>query len=316
MRFASKRLGSLAVVLFGITVVAFGLIKMIPGDPAQALLGPEATAASIARLQEELGLNQPIYQQYWHWLSGVLQGNLGTSISYQEPVLELIGQRMTNTASLAVASLFVALAIGVPSGIASARGAGGVWDKIVLTASLFGNSMPVFWLGLMGIALFSVQLRILPSGGAYDILAGPSLAQYLQHLILPASALGLTSAGVVARLTRSALLEVLGQDFLRAARARGVRERTVIWKHALRSASLPIVTISGAQVGILLSGAVLTETVFAWPGLGSLMFQAIGSRDYQVVLGGLLVSAAIITVVNLIIDLSYTVLDPRMRHAS
>lgn len=316
MRSVLLRLASLALVLFGITVVAFGLIKMIPGDPAQAMLGSQANAADVERLRSELGLDESIHQQYGRWLGGVLQGDLGTSISYQEPVTGLIGQRIANTASLAVGACAVALSIGLPVGIASARRAGSAWDKAVLTGSLFGNSTPVFWLGLMMIVVFSVKLDILPSGGAYDLLAGPSLAQYLEHLVMPAVALGVFSTGVVALLARSAMMEVLDQDFLRAARARGVRERAVIWKHALRSASLPIVTISGAQIGTLLSGAVLTETVFSWPGMGSMMYQAIGSRDYPVMLGGLLVSAAIITLVNLVIDLSYAVLDPRMRHGS
>lgn len=314
MRQLGLRLASVAGVLFGITVVAFGLLSLIPGDAAQAMLGIKATAADVAQLREKLGLDGPLVERYVRWLVRVLHGDLGTSISHEAPIVSLIAERAVNTAMLAFGSLLVAMGIGVPCGIASARRAGGPWDKVVLTGSLFGTSMPVFWTGIMAISLFSVLLGWLPSGGTYDLGAGPSVSQYLRHLILPVTVLGVSSIGVIARLTRSALLEVLEQDFLRAARAKGLGERVVVWRHALRSASLPIVTIGGAQVGYLLSGAVLTETVFAWPGLGRLMFEAIGTRDYPVVLGGLIISAVIVTLVNLAVDLLYLALDPRMRH--
>lgn len=314
-RYIATRLLSLVIVLVGISIVAFAVVQLVPGDTATSLLGPEASSADVDALRARLGLDQPIWVQYWRWLSDVVRGDLGGSIRFGVPVTELLGDRLVNTLILGGAALTIAIVLGVTAGIISSTRPGSLVDRLVMLFALFGNSMPTFWLGLLFISFFSVGLGVLPAGGIYDVRVGPSLGQTIEHLVLPALTLGLVSAGIVARLTRSAMLEVLGQDYLRTARAKGAREANVVWRHALRNAALPVITIIGAQAGFLISGAVLTETVFAWPGLGLLVFEAITTRDIPVIQGALLVSAAAFALINLIVDLLYTVLDPRVTYA-
>lgn len=316
LRYVLRRLASVLPVLIGVTVVAFGIIMLIPGDPATAMLGSQASQESIAALRTEMGLDQPLAVQYWRWLSKAVTGDLGTSIRLGGPVTALVTERFVNTLWLAGSSLLIATGVGVTTGLLAARRAGSLADRIVMLGSLFGNSMPHFWLGILLIVLFALRLEWLPAGGMFSIREGPSLSQTLIHLILPAATLGLIAAGVTARLARSAMAEVLGHDYIRTARSIGVRESVITWKHALKNAALPIITIIGAQAGFLLSGAVLTEIVFAWPGIGTLMYDSITQRDFPVVQGCLLLIAAAITLMNLAVDVVYGVLDPRIHHAA
>ena len=303
-------------VLIGVTIVAFGIIALIPGDPATAMLGAQASQASVDALRAEMGLDQPLPVQYWRWLSDAVTGDLGTSIRLGGPVSALVARRFVNTLWLTGSSLLLATVVGIGTGIVAARRAGSLTDRMVMLGSLFGNSMPHFWLGILLIVLFALRLEWLPAGGMFSIREGPSLSQTLVHLILPAVTLGLIAAGVTARLARSAMAEVLGQDYIRTARAIGVRESVITWKHALKNAALPIITIIGAQAGFLLSGAVLTEIVFAWPGIGTLMYDSITQRDFPVVQACLLLIAAAVTLANLAVDVVYGLLDPRIHYAA
>ena len=307
-----KRVVGLVPVLFGVSLVTFALIRLVPGDPALALLGPLAEPKDLEQLREALGLEEPLPLQFWHWLTRAITGDLGTSLHSQTPVTDLLMSRLQNTLILSGTALVLSTAAGVVAGIISAARPRSLLDRGVMVLSLFGQSMPSFWLGLVLIVLFAVQLRWLPAGGMFSLRDGPSFIGGLQHLILPAFTLALISTGVVARLTRSAMLEALGNDYVRTARGKGLRERVVLWRHAFRNAALPVVTIIGTQVGFLLGGAVLTETVFAWPGIGLLMYDAIGQRDLPVIQGGTLFVAFAFCVVNLIVDLTYGVLDPRI----
>jgi peptide/nickel transport system permease protein len=315
-RYILRRVAGVLPVLIGVTVVAFGIITLIPGDPATAMLGSQASQEAIDALRAEMGLDQPLVVQYWRWLSNAVTGDLGTSIRLGGPVTTLVSERFGNTLWLASSSLVIATVVGVTSGLIAARRAGSLADRMVMLGSLFGNSMPHFWLGILLIVLFALRLEWLPAGGMFSIREGPSLSQTLVHLILPAVTLGLIAAGVTARLARSAMAEVLDQDYIRTARAIGVRESVITWKHALKNAALPIITIIGAQAGFLLSGAVLTEIVFAWPGIGTLMYDSITQRDFPVVQGCLLLIAAAVTVVNLAVDVVYGLLDPRIQYAA
>lgn len=303
-------------VLIGVTIVAFGILALIPGDPAVAILGPQASSDALASLRTEMGLDRPVYVQYWRWLTDALSGDLGTSISSGDPVTTLVFDRFINTLWLTGASLLIATVLGLVAGLVAARRQGSLIDRAIMFVSLLGNSMPHFWLAIMLIVVFALWLGWFPTGGMYSVREGPSLSQTLQHLILPAATLGVIASGVIARLTRSAMSEVLAQDYIRTARSIGIRESVITCKHALKNASLPIVTIIGAQAGDLLSGAVLTEIVFAWPGLGTLIFDSIMQRDFPVVQGGMLLMALVVTMMNVAVDVSYGVLDPRIRHAS
>jgi peptide/nickel transport system permease protein len=311
--YVTRRTLALIPVLFGICLVTFALIRLVPGDPAVAMLGPLAEPADVAQLHRALGLDQPVPVQFANWLGRALTGDLGDSIQQRVPVTELLLSRLQNTLILSAAGLLISTVAGVMAGIVSAARPRSLLDRGVMALSLFGQSMPSFWLGMILIVAFAVQLRWLPAGGMFSLREGPSLAGTLQHLILPALTLGLISTGIVARLTRSAMLDALGNDYVRTARGKGLRERVVLWRHAFRNASLPVVTIIGAQVGFLLGGAVLTETVFAWPGIGLLMYQAIGTRDLPVIQGGTILIATAFCFVTLIVDLTYGFLDPRIK---
>jgi peptide/nickel transport system permease protein len=309
----------------------FGFLRLIPGDPAVTMLGERATPENIARVREQLGLNKPLPEQYLIFLGNALRGDLGRSILRQEPVTQEIIRRFPATIELALAALLIAVVVGIPAGVISAVRRGSWFDSSSMLVALTGVSMPIFWLGLMLIYLFAVVLHLLPTGGRLDagtqlapitnlvlvdaLLRGniPVFFQGLRHLLLPALALGTIPMAIIARMTRSSMLEVLGQDYIRTAQAKGLKERTVVVRHALRNAWLPIITVVGLQVGILLSGAILTETVFSWPGIGRWLVDAIYARDYPIVQGVTLMIALIFVVVNLTVDILYALVDPRIR---
>lgn len=300
--FLLRRLLQSLVVLLGVSFVVF-FILFLTGDPAAVMLPPEATAEDIQRFRESMGFNDPFFVQYGRFLLGALQGNFGTSIRHGEPAFTLVVERMPATFELAGAALVIALMLAIPAGIVSAVRRNTVVDYISTVVALLGQSMPTFWLGIMLILFFSVQFQVLPSSGRGT----------WQHLVLPAVTLGLFTTARITRLTRSGMLEVLNQDYIRTAKAKGVSDAPVVWKHALKNAAIPIVTIVGIELGTLLGGSVITETIFAWPGVGRLSVQAIYNRDYPVVQAAVFLLAATFIVVNLLVDLVYTYLDPRIR---
>jgi peptide/nickel transport system permease protein/oligopeptide transport system permease protein len=292
--------------VFGVATVVFFLQKLLPGDPASIIAGPQATPEAIANIRRQLGLDQPLWQQYLNFIGGLVHGDLGISTRTGAPVIQEIATRAPYTAELAVASLALAILVGVAAGVIAATRRAGPADLGISSGAVFGVSMPVYWLGLMLIIVFAVQLRVLPAAGTDD--------GWLS-LVLPTVTLALFSMGLITRQTRSAMLEVLGQDFVRTARAKGAGRRSVLIRHALRNALLPIVTTIGLQFGILLGGAVITESVFAWPGMGRLLLDSISARDYPVVQGVvLLLSVAFITI-NILTDLVYAYVDPRIRYS-
>ena len=290
------------LVLFGVSVVVF-LILHLTGDPALLLLPPDASADDIARFREAMGFNDPVAVQYLRFLKGALRGDFGESLRHGEPAMHLVLERLPATFELAGAGLLIALCLAIPAGIVSAVRRNTPVDYVSTVVALLGQAMPTFWLGIMLILVFSVRLNWLPSSGRGD----------LDHLILPAITLGLFTTARITRLTRSGMLEVLGQDYIRTARAKGVSEPPVVWKHALKNASIPIVTIVGIELGTLLGGSVITETIFAWPGVGRLSVQAIFNRDYPVVQAAVFLLASTFVIVNFLVDVIYTYLDPRIR---
>lgn len=310
-----RRLLGLIPVLLGITLVVFFLMQLIPGDVAQAMLGLMARPEDVARLREELGLNQPIYVQYLKWLGHVVQGDFGISLQQRTEVLPFVLERFKNTLILTIAATIISLLIGLPTGIISATKQYSIFDRVSMIIALFGNSMPAFWLGLMAILIFSLRLGWFPTGGMYPVVGEKTFTELLRHLVLPAVTLGAASAAITARITRSSMLEVIRQDYVRTARAKGLSERAVLTRHTLKNALLPILTVVSFQFGFLLGGAVLTETVFNWPGIGLALYNAISFRDYPIVQGGVLVVAVAFVIVNLITDLLYSLIDPRIRYS-
>ncbi len=278
-------------------------ILHLTGDPALVLLPPDATAEDIRRFREAMGFNDPFLVQYGRFLAGALHGNFGQSVRHGEPAFGLVVERLPATVELSAAALALALGLAIPAGIVSALRRNTTVDYISTVTALLGQSMPTFWLGIMLILVFSVWLNLLPSSGRGT----------LQHLVMPAVTLGLFTTARIMRLTRSGMLEVLSQDYIRTARAKGVADPPVVWKHALKNAAIPIVTIVGIELGTLLGGAVITETIFAWPGVGRLSVQAIYNRDYPVVQAAVFVLASTFVLVNLLVDVVYTYLDPRIR---
>jgi peptide/nickel transport system permease protein len=289
--------------LLAVSLCVFAIVRLIPGDPARLLAGDFATEQIVDELRQRWRLNDPFPVQYAAYLGGVLRGDLGRSITTSTPVLPELSERFLRTLELAVAAIALAALVGIAAGIVSAIRRSTLVDYLATALALAGISTPIFWSGLILILLFSVTLEWLPAGGTGT----------LRHLVLPAVSLGLFGAGVLARQTRSGLLEVLGQDFVRTARAKGLPERVVVVKHALKNALIPVVTVLGDQFGRLLGGAILTETVFSWPGLGRYLIDAIAQRDYPAVQGAILLFATAVVVVNLLVDLSYSALDPRVR---
>lgn len=333
IRYLVRRLLLLLPTFLGVSVLAFGLIRMIPGDPVLLMLGERgADPAVYDRMKSDLGLDRPIPVQYGHYVSDVLRGNLGTTIRTQEPVLKEFWARFPATIELSAAALLFALLLGIPAGILAAVRRNTVWDYSVIGTSLVGFSMPIFWWGLVLILFFSVKLGWTPVSGRIGAMFDvPTVTGFLLidswfsesgweafksaalHLVLPGIALGTIPLAVFARMTRSSLLEVLGEDYVRTAKAKGLSRFRIIWVHALRNAMIPVLTVVGLMVGTLLTGAILTETIFGWPGIGKWIVEAVSQRDYPVIQGGVLLISAIVIGVNFLVDLSYAVFNPRMR---
>ena len=313
-RYVVRRLLLLVPVLLGVSVIIFMVLHLAPGDPAEIMLGSQATQADLERLRAELGLTEPLYVQYVHWLGLVARGDLGRSIWMKRPVLNEVLGRFNATLVLTGAALVLSTAAGLALGIASAIRPNSLLDRLSAVASLFGASMPVFWLGIVLMVIFALWLGWVPASGMFAPYGGGDLRDLLVHLALPAVTLAAASVTIIARLTRSTMLETLGQDYIRTARAKGVVERAVVLRHGLKNALIPIVTVVGVQAGYLLGGAVLTETVFAWPGVGTLMVQGILARDFPLVQGCVLVVALSFVLINLVVDLLYAWLDPRIRY--
>ena len=302
LTFVVRRLLLAIPVLLGVVFVVMLTVELIPGDAVALMLGEHATREAVAKLRDFLGLDKPLAVRYVEYLGRVARGDLGRSMQQNRPVVDELADAWPATLELTMAALALAAIVGVAAGVVSAVWPNGVFDALARIGALLGLSMPVFWIGLVLIVVFSLWLPWFPVGGA----GSPS------HLVLPAVTLALPSIAMVARMTRSSVLEVLREDYVRTARAKGVAERLVVAKHALRNAFIPIVTLLGLQAGQLMGGAVLTETVFAWPGLGRLMVKAIFARDYVLLQGAVLVFALAFVVVNLLVDLSYGALDPRI----
>lgn len=333
LKYIIKRLILLLPVLIGVSITVFVVMHVFTHDPAATILGEHATAEKIAKLQQELGLNDPLYVQYWNFFKGAIRGDLGSSLITKTSVAKEILTRFPATIELAVAAIIIASVLGISIGVISAVKQNTALDYVSMITALIGVSMPIFWLGLVLIVIFSVTLHWLPVAGRIQIGMEPehitgfylidslvtgnmdALRSWLQHIILPGVALGSYSMAIIARMTRSTMLEVIGQDYIRTARAKGLFEMKVIIKHALRNTLIPVTTVIGLQLGSLLGGAVLTETVFSWPGIGSYTIDAILKADYPVVQGAVMIIATVFVLVNLIVDLLYGYLDPRIKHS-
>ncbi|TFW69617.1 glutathione ABC transporter permease GsiC [Methylotenera oryzisoli] len=300
-----QRLTSLFIVIFGVLLLTFLLIHLVPGDPVDVMLGESANMADRAALRADLGLNQPLIQQFGHYVAKLMQGDFGQSIHTQTPIVELIKARYPATVKLALLSLLIGIVIGVPLGVFAALKAGHWQDFVVTIVSVRLSAMPAFWLGPVLMLIFAVWLGWLPVSG---MDTGTSI-------ILPAITLGFGLSAILTRMTRTSLLEVLNDDYIRTARAKGLSERTVILRHALRAALLPIITIVGLQMGSLLAGTVITETIFSWDGIGRLLVESIEKRDYPVTQACVLIVALSYVLVNLLTDILYRLADPRVRHA-
>lgn len=347
-RFIIRRIISLVPTLIGVTFVIFMFQRLIPGDPAVAMLGEHAAQENVERIREQLGLNRPLFldrealkegdfggffdSQYLRFVGRLLRFDMGTSIHRRIPVAETLKQRFPATVELALLAMIVAVFIGVPVGIASASRRNSLLDGVSMVGSLVGVSMPIFWLGLMEIMLFAVFLNWFPSSGRLDqsvqlksvthfvlvdsVITGnwKALIDGIKHLAMPTIALATIPMAIIARMTRSSMLDVLQEDYIRTAHSKGLMEQVVLFRHALKNAFLPVITIIGLQTGSLLAGAVLTETIFAWPGIGKWVYDAILGRDYPIVQGGTLLIALIFVFFNLMVDISYAVLDPRIHY--
>jgi peptide/nickel transport system permease protein len=312
-RYLVRRLLQTGVLLLVVSLVVFALVTQAPGGPG-ILLDRNMAPEDIARMRALLGLDQPLPVQYARWLGQVLTGNLGVSYQAGVPVLEIIGQMLPNTLLLSAAALLLTIVLAVPAGVISAARPYSATDHGVTFLALFGISVPTFWFGLMLIVLFSVSLGWFPPGGMRTIGAPPSLLDLARHLVLPAIVLGSANMALVARYTRSATLAVLREDYVRTARAKGVTERDVLYRHALRNALLTVVTIVGLQLPRLVGGAAITETVFAWPGMGSLAVRAAFERDYPMIMGITLIISAVVAASSLLVDLLYVYIDPRVHY--
>ena len=301
--YIARRLGAMIPILLVVSVIIFMFLHLIPGDPARVVAGPEATLQDVENTRIVLGLDRPLPEQYWRFISNAVQGDLGKSFRTQEPVMSMIVDRIGATLTLSLASMVWAIVAGMAAGVVAATHRGKWQDQLTMFGAIAGISMPSFWLSLMLIELFAVQLGWLPSGGDSS----------LEHYILPAITLGSGVAAVIARFTRSSLLETLGEDYVRTARAKGARERRVIWLHALRNALLPVVTMTGLQFGFLLGGSVVVEAVFSWPGMGRMLIDAVSMRDYPVIQAEMLLFALQFMLINLLVDVLYAVLNPQIR---
>ncbi|MBU8880662.1 ABC transporter permease [Bacillus sp. FJAT-29790] len=327
-----RRILSMIPVLAGMTLVVFAIIHAIPGDPAQVILGQKATKEAIATLTRELGLDRPLYIQYFDYIKSLFSGDLGNSLRTRGPINEEIWPYLAATMELTIVAMLIAVFIGVNAGIISAWFSNSWFDYTAMILALIGVSMPIFWLGLMEQWAFSIQLGWLPTTGREDVrdpvtaitnlylidtlIQGRSdqFIQVVKHLILPSLALATIPMAIIARMTRSSMLEVMKSDYIRTARAKGLRMFWVVYKHSLKNAIIPVLTIIGLQTGLLLGGAILTETIFGWPGIGRYLYEAIGYRDYPVIQSGILIIAAIFVFINLIVDLLYALVDPRIKY--
>lgn len=309
--YAMRRVLSAIPVLLGVSIGVFLMLHLAPGDPAVIVAGADAPPETVAAIRRELGLDRPLHEQYWMYLKRLLQGDLGRSIRSREPVGELLAQTFPNTLALAVAGIAVAVSVSIPLGVLSAVRRNSWIDNLSRFLALLGASVPLFAVGLALMWVFGYWLRLFPlSGNGGSVLSW----QGLWHLILPAVSVSFYTLAVLTRLTRSSMLEAVKQDYVRTARAKGLSEVVVIYRHALRNALLPVVTLAGIQFGHLLAGAVVTETIFAWPGMGRLAVSAILSRDFPVVQGVILVIAILFVLVNLVVDIVYAVIDPRIQY--
>ena len=332
LNYTFKRIISLIPIILGVAVIVFLLIHFIPGDPAQTMLGERATPEQVAALRESMGLNDPLHIQFWRFFSKLLHGDMGRSIMTNEFVINEIMLRFPATLELSIFAIIFAVLIGITAGIFAATKQNSWFDNFTMMGALFGVSMPVFWLGLMLIWLFAVRLGWFPPSSRLGIASNIDtitnllvldsilqlnwkvLLNALHHLVLPAFALGTIPMAIIARMTRSSMLEVLKQDYIRTAYAKGLNKRVVVYKHALKNALVPIITVIGLQFGVLLAGAILTETIFSWPGLGRYLYIGIKARDYPVVQGSILFIAICFVLVNLLVDLSYATIDPRIQY--
>jgi len=300
-----RRLAQSALTLLGVSLLVFVVLRVLPGDPAKMLLPDGAPQSAVDELNRQLGLHEPLPVQYAIFIRSVVRGDFGQSFQYRAPALRVVTERIAATAELALAALVLTVAVGVSLGILAAVRRGTRYDYASTVLAVLGQSLPNFWLGIMLILLFGVALRWLPTSGF----------EGWRHVVLPAVTLAAFPTALVARLTRSSMLEILGRDFVRTGRAKGLAERAVVLRHALRNAAVPVLTVLGLQIGTLLGGAVITESVFAWPGMGKLVVDAIYFRDFPVVQTVLIFSATVFVVINLLVDLLYTVIDPRIRYS-
>ncbi|MBE7551532.1 MAG: ABC transporter permease [Anaerolineales bacterium] len=312
-RYILQRILSLLPVLVGVTLLVFLVMQLAPGDPAQIMLGPKATETSLTQLRHELGLDQPLHIQYSRWVTRVLQGDWGRSIQLKREVLPFILERFRNSAYLMALAVLLACVVGIPAGILSAVRQYSVGDRLAMILVLMGFSVPVFWLGIILQIVFGLKLGILPVSGLQS--AGQTgAADLLLHLVLPALTLATGATAIIARMTRSSMLEVIRQDYIRTAWAKGLAERLVINRHALKNALIPVITIVGLQVGYLLGGDILVETVFSYPGIGLAMVNGILARDFPLVQGAILLVASSYVLINLAVDVAYAYLDPRIHY--
>ena len=309
----ARRLLAVIPILFGLSILVFAMIALIPGDPATAILGAYATPENVKNLNASLGLDQSLPQQYLTWISGVLHGDFGRSYALNRPVIDIVKERFSATLILAGAALVLASIFGLLAGIVSAVRQFGLADKAITLLVLVGISIPSFWLGLILILAFAVKFQLFPASGMYLVYGGGGLLDLLHHLVLPALTLAVVASGVIARLTRTAMLEVLRQDYIRTARAKGLSERRVIYRHAFKAALVSVIPVIGIQAGFVLGGAVYIETVFQWPGIGAMLVNAIAQRDILLVQGGVLVVAASYVLFNLAADVAQALIDPRLK---
>jgi len=313
-KYIFRRLIDLLPTIFVVAIIVFIITRMIPGDPASVMLGPQASVEDVQQLREDLGLNDPLYVQFFQYIGDLVRGDFGISYSYNQPIVELIIERFPNTLVLAISALVIAFMIGVPAGIIAATKQNSILDYGVMLISLIGVSMPIFWLGVMLVLYFSVNLGWFPATGMGSMDEG--LGSYLKHLILPSITLATIPMATFARITRSSMLEVISLDYIKTARAKGLREFWVVCKHAFKNALTPLLTVLGMQISMMLGGAVLTETIFSWPGMGRLIVDAIDKRDFVVVQGTVLFIAIIFVLVNLLVDVMYKVVNPRVSYSS
>lgn len=307
-----KRVLQAIPVLFVVITATFILTRMVPGDPAITMLGPQASPDAVAELREQLGLNEPMWKQYIDYLLGVLQGDFGWSTSYNGDVMPLILSRLPATLSITMTGLIIAALVGIPIGVESALHQNSILDYVFMVVALVGVSMPIFWLGLMLVLTFSVNLGLLPAMGMGTFSNG--VWDVVSHMILPVFCLATIPAATLARISRSSMLDTIGTDYIKSLRSRGIKETLVIWKHAFKNALPPIVTVLGLQIASAFTGAILTETIFSWPGLGTLIVNAVNGRDYSLIQGTVLFTAVVFVVVNLVVDIIYAVINPRVSY--